>query len=100
MTGPGFYTLAVPGSDTTIVAVNNDKAESDLATIDIANIDDIWAGMDVQVVSADEISSKGGRSNWGGFPLWKVCVILALLMLAAETFVLAGSLRKPTAATE
>lgn len=100
VTGPGFYTLAVPGSDTTIVAVNNDKAESDLATIDIANIDDIWAGMDVQVVSADEISSKGGRSNWGGFPLWKVCVILALLMLAAETFVLAGSLRKPTAATE
>ena len=63
VTGPGFYTLAVAGGDTTIVAVNNDKAESDLATIDIANIDDIWEGMDVQVVSVDEISSKDGRSN-------------------------------------
>lgn len=100
VSNPGFYALAAPGSDTTIVAVNNNKAESDLATIDIGNIEDIWAGTDVQVVSADEISSKGGRSNWGSFPLWKVCVILALLMLAAETFVLAGSLRKPTAATE
>lgn len=97
---PGFYTLAAPGSDTTIVAVNNYREESDLATIDMGGIEDIWVGTDVQVVSPDEISSKGGRSNWGGFPLWKVCVILALLMLAAETFVLAGSLRKPTAATE
>lgn len=100
VSNPGFYTLAAPGSDTTIVAINNYRAESDLATIDMGNIEDIWAGTNVQVVSPDEISSKGGRSNWGGFPLWKVCVILALLMLAAETFVLAGSLRKPTAATE
>ncbi|HEY9178485.1 MAG TPA: BatA domain-containing protein [Flavipsychrobacter sp.] len=100
VTGPGFYTLAAAGNDTTIVAVNTNRAESQLAIADVGSLEDVWKGIDIQVVSAEEISSKGGRSNWGGFPLWKVCVILALLMLAAETFVLAGSLRKPTAAIE
>lgn len=100
VTGPGFFTLAAEGTDTTIVAVNSNRTESQLTTVDAADLDDIWKGIDVNVVSADEISSTGAHNKWGSFPLWKVCVILALLMLAAETFVLAGSLRKPTAATE
>jgi hypothetical protein len=34
----------------------------------------------------------------GDFPLWKVCVILALIMLCAETFLLART-HKPAATT-
>lgn len=97
---PGFYTLAATGSDTAIVAVNQDRAESMLATISPGDLDDMWPGIDIKVADADTIGTTGSYNTWGSFPLWKVCVILAVIMLAVETWFLAGSLRKPTAATQ
>jgi len=36
------------------------------------------------------ITDSGGiAQNDNSFPLWKVCIILAIVMLAAETFLLA-----------
>lgn len=96
----GFYTLASAAKDTVIVAANLDRAESVLTRADISELDNMWPGIDVKMADADTIGATGGHNNWGGFPLWKVCVILALIMLAAETWFLAGSLRKPTAATQ
>lgn len=96
---PGFYTLASGTNDTAIVAANLDRTESVLAIADISDLDNMWPGIDVKIADADTIGATGGHNSWGGFPLWKVCVILALIMLAAETWFLAGSLRKPTAAT-
>lgn len=96
----GFYSMGAQGSDTTVIAVNTSRAESRLTTISPADLKNTWQGIDIQVVSPDTIGSTGAYNRWGSFPLWKVCVILALIMLAVETWVLAGSLRKPTAATQ
>lgn len=96
----GFYPVAAQGSDTTLLAVNENRQESVLSTTDISNLDKLWPGVNVKVITPESIGSTGGESQWGSFPLWKVCVILALILLAVETFVLAGGLRKTTAATQ
>lgn len=96
----GFYELTAAGKDTVVIATNADRAESILATTDAADLEDIWKDVEITVANADTIGTTGGRNTWGSFPLWKVCAILALIMLAAETWLLAGSLRKPTAATQ
>jgi hypothetical protein len=54
-----------------------------------------WPG---HLTELAEAASGAGVAN-AGFPLWKVCIILALLMLAAETLLLTGGLRAKTAAT-
>lgn len=97
---PGFYPLAAEGSDTTLVAMNLSREESVLAVTDPGGLKELWQGVDVSVITPESIGTTGGYNRWGSFPLWKVCVILALIMLAAETWVLAGGLRKPTAATQ
>lgn len=99
-TQAGFYPLYTQGADTTLVAINQSRAESILQTTDVSKLDDLWQGIEVQVVDAETLGTTSSYNRWGSFPLWKVCVILALIMLAAETWVLVGSLRKPTAATQ
>jgi len=89
MQQPGFYSLSAPGSDTTQIALNQDKRESQLDFRDIAALKNEWKGDNVKWLSINDSGSIADNDNNGGFPLWKVCVILALVMLAAETFLLA-----------
>lgn len=100
VTSAGYYPLVADNTDTTTIAVNLDRAESDLSMADMSNLKSRWQNVDMQILDADDITSASNTTDWDGFPLWKVCVILALIMLAAETWVLANSLRKPTAATQ
>ena len=100
VTSAGYYPLVADNTDTTTIAVNLDRAESDLSMADMSNLKSRWQNVDMQIIDADDITSASNTTGWDGFPLWKVCVILALIMLAAETWVLANSLRKPTAATQ
>jgi hypothetical protein len=97
---PGFYTLAAQGSDTTMVALNEDRKESQLETWSIKALKNEWKGDAIKWLDPADIGSAGSASTLGSFPLWKVCVILALLMLAAETVVLAGGFRKQNVATQ
>ncbi|RYD54666.1 MAG: hypothetical protein EOP56_18610 [Sphingobacteriales bacterium] len=97
----GFYTLAsTQGGDTTAIALNQDRTESSLDLWNISNLKDQWKGKGIKWMDVNRAAVANSTVNSASFPLWKVCVILALLMLAAETFVLAGSLRKPTAAAQ
>ena len=86
---PGFYALSTAGgSDTTQIALNQNKSESLLNFRDITALKSDWKGDNIKWMSVNEgggIADSGG-SSW---PLWKICVFLALLMLAAETFLLA-----------
>ena len=85
---PGFYQLAAPGGDTTSVALNQDKQESILTYLNINTLKNEWKGADVKWPDmASSGNFKGATGN--SFPLWKVCVILALIMLTAETWLLA-----------
>jgi hypothetical protein len=97
---PGFYTLAATGSDTTVVALNQDRIESSLDVWNINTLKSQWKGADINWFDINNAGAVNNTSALGGFPLWKVCVILALLMLAGETFMLAGKFRNQTAATQ
>lgn len=93
---PGFYQLSAIGSDTTVVAVNQDKQESQLEYRNIAALKGEWKGDNIQWPDM----SRGGNIKAGStnnFPLWKVCILLALVMLALETWLLARQQKPITA---
>ncbi len=94
---PGFYTLAGAQGDSTLVALNHNRAESELIYWDLDELRSGWKG---EHISWNDYQTPSGKSSSGSaLPLWKVCVILALLMLAAESYLLAGSYRKPSVAS-
>lgn len=96
----GFYAVSASGSDTAMLAVNNSRQESVLDTWAIGDLKKQWGSDNIYWTDAASVSNAKGGSAIGSFPLWKVCAILALLMLAAETYVLAGGFRKQAAATQ
>ncbi len=94
----GFYTLTASGSDSTLIAINENRNESDLALWDISELKNQWKAADITWAEANETAPvKNG--NAANFPLWKVCVILAVIMLMAETYLLAVNYRKTISAT-
>lgn len=99
VTNTGYYRLAAEGGDTTLIAVNSDHAESQLQTYPLDELKNRWKDKDAEWLTTDTISMGKANNTFASFPLWKVCVILALLMLIAETIVLAGGFKKQSAAT-
>lgn len=97
---PGFYTLAGKSGDTTDIALNADRNESELDTWDIGSLRQQWKGDAINWVNIKDLGAVARDSGEDGFPLWKVCVILALVMLTTETALLAGRFKKQTVATE
>lgn len=80
----GHYALVVPGSrDSVLVGVNYDRSESDLR---------YWTTEELKSSSRiagarweeDLQAAAGPNDDAAGMPLWKVCIILALLFLLAE----------------
>ncbi len=85
---PGFYQLAAPQSDTTLIGLNQDKLESQIEYRNISDLKSSWKGKNIFWPDMSHSGSyKDASAN--NFPLWKICVILALLMLAVETWLLA-----------
>lgn len=97
---PGFYTLAAHSGDTADIAMNADRSESQLELWDVNSLKNDWKGDNIKWINIASAAGANDTDNSPRFPLWKVCAILALLMLAAETFVLAGSFRKQNVATQ
>lgn len=93
---PGFYVLAA-GKDSVTIALNQDRKESDLTLPDMGMLKKQWQGDRIQWQDVKSGAAETFTESGSGFPLWKVCVILALLMLAAETYLLAAGYRKQTA---
>jgi hypothetical protein len=97
---PGFYYLSSAAGDSTAIALNSDRRESELDVYSISALKSRWKGENVHWVDIADTSAVSGGVGWSGFPLWKVCAILAVLMLAAETYLLAGGFRKQNIATQ
>jgi hypothetical protein len=89
---PGFYSLAATGNDTTAIALNQDPQESELILWKMSQLKEGWKGADIHWMtpSSAAISEKTTSS----LPLWKLCVLLAIIMLAAESWLLAARYRK------
>ncbi|XZF13195.1 vWA domain-containing protein [Chitinophagaceae bacterium MMS25-I14] len=94
----GFYNLTAAGTDTTTIALNASRTESVPDIWTPAQLQESWKGTNIKWVNNSDGSNFQQDNGFGSFPLWKVCVILALFMLAAETYVLAGGFRKSTIA--
>jgi hypothetical protein len=86
---PGFYALSAPGNDTTQIALNQNKQESLLDFRDINALKSEWKGDNIKWLSISDSGRIAEDDSGGSFPLWKVCVILAVIMLTAETYLLA-----------
>lgn len=84
----GFYTLAAPAGDTAVIGWNADRAESASALWDIEALKKETKGAEWLTGDGDAISASGG-SNW---PWWKVCAVMALVWLFAESYSLVKDL--------
>lgn len=96
----GYYSLAAQGGDTVIVAVNQNRVESDLGMPTLNTLKEYWKNGEATWLTVDSITNMKAGTAYTSFPLWKLCAILAVIMLLAETLVLAGSLQKQSAATQ
>lgn len=85
---PGFYHLAGGSRDSVLVALNAGGAESLLDTWAINALKKEWSGNGATWQTIDEFNTSPAGTGNSSFPLWKVCIILALLLLAAETWLL------------
>src|SRR5205823_2690487 len=85
---PGFYRLAAPSGDSAVMALNGTRAYSGLDLWDIAKLRDEWPDKAATWQSAESAGTAPSERGGGELPLWKVCAILALVMLAAETYLL------------
>jgi hypothetical protein len=92
----GFYSLYAQGNDSAVVAVNQERTESNLDVWSPADLKNQWKGANISWVDYNKAGENLDAGKWANFPLWKVCAILALLMLAVETYLLAGGFRKQT----
>lgn len=96
---PGFYRLAAASGDSAVVALNASRKESILEFWDMAALKREWSGKDASWQFGEEITNPGNASRQGAFPLWKLCIILALLLLTAETWMLTRPQASSTIAT-
>lgn len=94
----GFYTLTAPGNDSVLIAMNESRSESALELWSIPELKKQWKDADITWGETNE-TVRINSSITANFPLWKVCVILAVIMLAIETYLLAGNYHKTSSAT-
>ena len=90
---PGFYLLTTKSGDTTAIALNADRNESASEVWSASALKEQWKGEHISWLTLSEENRITGNDD-NSFPLWKVCVILALVMLTAETYLLAKANRE------
>lgn len=83
----GFYKLGQPDGDATPVAVNQDKHESELNYRSISGLKGEWKGENIKwpdMAAGGDVKAAANND----FPIWKVCILLAILALLIETILL------------
>jgi hypothetical protein len=88
---PGFYRLAAPSGDSAVIALNGTRAYSNLDLWDMGKLRDEWPDKSATWQTPESAASATSGTSSGEMPLWKVCAILALVLLAAETWVLVAN---------
>jgi hypothetical protein len=90
----GFYSLSATVQDSTLIAVNMNRSESDLSVFSMSDLKKMGQGKNINWQLADVEKKILTTNEQSAFPLWKLCVILALLMLGFETYFLSKNLQK------
>jgi hypothetical protein len=94
---PGFYTLSAEGTEPVEIGVNGYAGESELSYRSMKELRQGWAGPDISWEDGSDASGNLAPGQSESFPLWKVCIILALIWLAAETWLIVAGGRQATA---
>lgn len=86
---PGIYDLVVGDRLISKVAFNSNPSESDLSYLSDEELQDIFPGGRSKLYHASDssLASEIKASNYG-VQLWKLCLILSLICLAAEMLLL------------
>lgn len=98
----GFYQLQNEAvTDTPVIAMNTDRKESEMVYASQSDVDALLGPAKVNWINNSTISEYGWEQAKAPFPVWKVCVILALIALGIETWLLLRKRNqsKPAAAT-
>jgi len=84
----GLYQLLKQDSIAAIIAFNNDRAESDLSYLSANELSALFSKK-VNFTEGNKFNPNNisGVAN-SGMQLWKLCIILALIFLAAETLLI------------
>jgi hypothetical protein len=84
LTGTGIYDLKKQDSTAAVLAFNDNRSESDLSYLSAAELDKIFP-KNATLLNGNQLNAESiaGTAN-SGLQLWKLCIILALIFLAAE----------------
>ncbi|WP_224746682.1 BatA domain-containing protein [Mucilaginibacter rigui] len=84
LTGTGIYDLKKQDSTAAVLAFNDNRSESDLRYLTAAELDKIFP-KNATLLNGNQLNAESiaGTAN-SGLQLWKLCIILALIFLAAE----------------
>ncbi|RCH56106.1 hypothetical protein DJ568_05005 [Mucilaginibacter hurinus] len=81
---PGVYELKRQDSIVALLAFNDNRTESDLSYLSAGDIDKLLPGKDNRVIAEQTPLTSVANDVNNGMHLWKLCIILTLIFLAAE----------------
>lgn len=84
----GFYAIHQQASDSSIIAVNQSRKESELAVWSLSELQKNWSGPQIKWQETDNEHLAIQANKISAFPLWKLCAILALVILGFESYLL------------
>lgn len=85
---PGFYQLHRSGEDTVVLGINADRGEFLGDYLNPEALQRLGETHAFHWVQPEDAGALSGSGRGSGFPLWKLCVTLAGLMLLLETALL------------
>jgi hypothetical protein len=88
LTETGIYDLKKQDSTAAVLAFNDNRSESDLSYLSAAELDQIFP-KNATLLNGNQLNAAqiAGTAN-SGLQLWKLCIILALIFLAAEVLLI------------
>lgn len=84
----GFYNISNNQLDSNIIAVNQNRKESVLAVWSLNELEKNWSGPQIKWQETDGEHLAIQANKISTFPLWKLCTILALIILGFESYLL------------
>lgn len=96
---PGFYRLQAQSGDSAIIALNGTREYSQLQFWDLDKLRTSWPDKNASWQLPGAAIDDAGKGNGLDLPLWKVCAIFALILLAAESYVLMARRAAPSTTT-
>ncbi|MCO5934777.1 BatA domain-containing protein [Mucilaginibacter sp. RB4R14] len=88
LTETGIYDLKKQDSTAAVLAFNDNRSESDLSYLTSAELEKLFP-KNAFLLNANKLNAESltGAAN-SGLQLWKLCIILVLIFLAAETLLI------------